>query len=96
MVAQYGDYATAGDVDLVREMAAGSGALVRDGLKKVAAYRDTHGALHKCSAVCPHLGCIVNWNSTEKTWDRPCHGSRFDPYGKVLNGPANTGLGPTE
>jgi glycine/D-amino acid oxidase-like deaminating enzyme/nitrite reductase/ring-hydroxylating ferredoxin subunit len=92
VAAQYSDYATGGDVDKVREIAAGTGALIRDGLKKVAVYRDNNGKLHKCSAVCPHLGCIVDWNSTEKTWDCPCHGSRFDPYGKVLNGPANSGL----
>jgi glycine/D-amino acid oxidase-like deaminating enzyme/nitrite reductase/ring-hydroxylating ferredoxin subunit len=96
VAAQYGDYATAGDVVGVRKVAPGTGALIRDGLRKVAIYRDTHGELHKCSAICPHLGCIVDWNSTERTWDCPCHGSRFDPYGKVLNGPANTGLGPAE
>jgi glycine/D-amino acid oxidase-like deaminating enzyme/nitrite reductase/ring-hydroxylating ferredoxin subunit len=96
VAAQYGDYATAGDVVGVRKIAPGTGALIRDGLRKVAIYRDTHGELHKCSAICPHLGCIVDWNSTERTWDCPCHGSRFDPYGKVLNGPANTGLGPAE
>jgi glycine/D-amino acid oxidase-like deaminating enzyme/nitrite reductase/ring-hydroxylating ferredoxin subunit len=96
VVAQYGDYATGGDVDRVREIAPGTGALVRQGLKKTAVYRDTKGNLHKCSAVCPHLACIVDWNDTEKTWDCPCHGSRFDPQGKVLNGPANVGLGPAE
>jgi Rieske Fe-S protein len=96
VVAQFGDYATGGDVEAVRAIAQGTGALLRDGLKKVAAYRDTRGELHKCSAICPHLGCIVAWNSTEKTWDCPCHGSRFDAFGKVLNGPANTGLGPAE
>jgi Rieske Fe-S protein len=52
--------------------------------------------VHKYSAVCPHLGCIVEWNSTEMTWDCPCHGSRFDPQGKVLNGPAISGLAPAE
>lgn len=92
VVAQYADYATAEDVDQVREITPGAGALIRDGLKKLAVYRDSHGELHQRSAICPHLGCIVDWNSTEKTWDCPCHGSRFDPYGKVLNGPANTGL----
>ena len=62
----------------------------------MAVYRDSRGALHKCSAVCPHLGCIVDWNVTEKTWDCPCHGSRFDTHGKVLNGPANTDLAPPD
>lgn len=94
VAAQFGDYATAGDVDQMVEITAGTGALVREGLKKVAVYRDSQGELHKCSAICPHLGCIVDWNSTEKTWDCPCHGSRFDPYGRVLNGPANKGLEP--
>jgi Rieske Fe-S protein len=96
VVAQFGDYATTGDVDQADEIAAGSGALMRHGLTKKAVYRDTHSKLHECSAVCPHLGCIVDWNSTEKTWDCPCHGSRFDPDGKVLNGPANGNLGSVE
>jgi len=96
VVAQYGDYATAADVEGVRAIAPGTGALIRDGLKKVAVYRDTNGTLHKCSAVCPHLGCVVGWNATESTWDCPCHGSRFDAHGKVINGPANTDLGPPD
>jgi Rieske Fe-S protein len=93
---QYGDFATPGDVEGVRDIAPGTGAIVRDGIKKLAVYRNTHGVLHKCSAVCPHLGCVVAWNTMEKTWDCPCHGSRFDPYGKVLNGPAVGGLPPAE
>ena len=96
VLVQYGDYATGSDVDESREIAVGTGALIRQGLKKKAVYRDTNGKLHECSAICPHLGCIVDWNSAEKTWDCPCHGSRFDPFGKVLNGPANSGLGPVE
>lgn len=96
VVAQYADFVSGGDVEDVSAIAVGNGGLIRDGLKKVAVYRDTDGSVHKCSAICPHLGCIVAWNSAEKTWDCPCHGSRFDPFGKVLNGPANTGLGPAE
>jgi Rieske Fe-S protein len=63
-------------------------------LTKEAVYRDMAGELHVMSAVCPHLGCIVDWNSSEKTWDCPCHGSRFDCVGKVISGPANVPLSP--
>lgn len=52
-------------------------------------YKDPQGNLHKVSAVCTHLKCIVKWNSAEKSWDCPCHGSRFTCEGKVINGPAN-------
>jgi Rieske Fe-S protein len=65
----------------------------RRGLSKAAVYRGEQGALHECSAVCPHLGCIVDWNDAEKTWDCPCHGSRFDQVGRILNRPANRDLG---
>lgn len=66
--------------------------MIRRGASKIAVYRDATGTLHERSAACPHLGCIVAWNSAEKTWDCPCHGSRFDKFGEVFNGPANTGL----
>jgi Rieske Fe-S protein len=65
-------------------------AVIRHGIRTVAVYRDAHGALQRFSAICSRLGCIVNWNHAENTWDCPYHGSRFDPYGTVLNGPANT------
>jgi glycine/D-amino acid oxidase-like deaminating enzyme/nitrite reductase/ring-hydroxylating ferredoxin subunit len=55
---------------------------------QVAGYRDEVGRLHTISATCTHLGCIVAWNEAEKSWDCPCHGSRFDPDGRVLHGPA--------
>lgn len=70
------------------EIAVGEGKLVTTQGKKVAAYRDDAGVLHSVSAVCPHLGCIVAWNGAEKSWDCPCHGSRFDTDGKILHGPA--------
>jgi glycine/D-amino acid oxidase-like deaminating enzyme/nitrite reductase/ring-hydroxylating ferredoxin subunit len=76
------------------EIPRGEGRVIRRGLHKVAAYRDDDGTVHECSAVCTHLKCIVAWNSAEKTWDCPCHGSRFDPMGKVINGPAITALEP--
>ena len=65
---------------------------MRRGPDKVAVYRDEDGTLHERSAVCPHLGCVVQWNAAEKTWDCPCHGSRFDRHGTVINGPANVDL----
>lgn len=91
---QYMDWFKPGEVDSVDEIEAGCGALVRDGLGFTAAYRDESGQLHQCSAVCPHLGGIVHWNSVEHTWDCPCHGSRFDVEGRVLTGPAGAPLSP--
>jgi nitrite reductase/ring-hydroxylating ferredoxin subunit len=93
---QYTDWLTGGDVASADEIPAGGGAIVRRGLEKIAVYRDPQGAVHECHAKCPHLGCVVQWNSAETTWDCPCHGSRFDPYGKVINGPANRDLSPAE
>jgi Rieske Fe-S protein len=90
---QYADHVSPGEVATVDDIAPGSAAILRHGLKQVAAYRDERGALYQHSAVCTHLGCIVGWNATERSWDCPCHGSRFDSRdGHVLNGPANTGL----
>jgi glycine/D-amino acid oxidase-like deaminating enzyme/nitrite reductase/ring-hydroxylating ferredoxin subunit len=89
---QYVDWITPGELSDAGELAPHTGAVVRRGLSQVAVYRDEHGTLHERSAVCSHLGCIVDWNSFEKTWDCPCHGSRFDAYGVVINGPANHDL----
>lgn len=91
-VAPYTDWLRAGDVSSAEDLAAGQGGVVRRGLKLVATFVDDHGETHECSAVCPHLGGVVRWNAAEKSWDCPCHGSRFDARGKVLNGPANTDL----
>jgi glycine/D-amino acid oxidase-like deaminating enzyme/nitrite reductase/ring-hydroxylating ferredoxin subunit len=88
----YGGWATGSKQKASSDVAPGTGAVVRHGLKKVAVYCDQHGHLHEYSAVCPHLGCIVSWNDAEKTWDCPCHGSRFDRFGCVLNGPAVSNL----
>ena len=78
--------------DSVRELKRGDGMIVKSGHKKVAAYRDSKGELHKVSAVCTHLGCLVRWNAAEQTWDCPCHGSRFKPTGEVIAGPAEEAL----
>jgi Rieske Fe-S protein len=93
VAAQYRDWATAGEVPAPAQVTPGTGAVIRRGLKKVAVYCDEQGVSHELSAICPHLGCIVVWNHAEKTWDCPCHGSRFDKMGTVLNGPAITSLG---
>ena len=93
---QYGDWVTAGDVATVDEVPVGAGCVVRNGLHPIAAYRDGHGELQTCSAICPHLGGMVRWNGLEKTWDCPCHGSRFSTTGAVLNGPANVPLAPID
>lgn len=62
--------------------------------KKMAVYKDDKGKAHKYSAICTHLGCIVGWNELEKSFDCPCHGSRFSGQtGNVINGPANNPLG---
>jgi len=74
------------------DLSPNSGAVVRRGIKKIALSRDAEGTLREFSAVCPHRGCIVQWNSYEKSFDCPCHGSRFDAEGKVLNGPTAEGL----
>jgi glycine/D-amino acid oxidase-like deaminating enzyme/nitrite reductase/ring-hydroxylating ferredoxin subunit len=85
---EYAHWLTPGEVGTVEEIKPGMGAVIRRGSSKIAVSCDDTGTLHRCSAVCTHLGCIVSWNSTERTWDCPCHGSRFTPDGKLLNGPA--------
>lgn len=88
----YGDWITPGDVNSVAEIPAGEGAVIREGLHILAVCKETSGRVHAYSAICPHLNGVVRWNSLEKTWDCPCHGSRFDRWGKVLNGPSVVGL----
>lgn len=85
----YAEWLTPGEVSTVDDIAPGQGAIMRSGLKKLAVYRDPDGEVHRYSAVCTHLGCIVHWNDTEKSWDCPCHGGRYDARGKVINGPPN-------
>ena len=74
----------------------GEGRVVGAGLGQRAVYRDEEGTLHALSARCTHLGCIVNWNSAERTWDCPCHGSRFGARGEVIMGPAVNPLEPQD
>jgi len=94
VVEQYAQWLTPGDVGDVDDIEPGSGAVIRRGIHKIAVYKDETGHVTERSAVCTHLYCIVDWNDTEKTWDCPCHGSRFDAYGRVVTGPAIADLGP--
>lgn len=82
------------EADSVRDLKPGHGEIIRSRSGKVATYRDTKGHVHKVSAICTHMGCIVRWNPAEQTWDCPCHGSRFKPTGQVISGPAEEPLPP--
>ena len=96
VAAQYKDWLTGGEVSQVDEIAPGEGAVIRHHLHKIAVYQDPAEGPRAFDATCPHLGCIVEWNRTEKSWDCPCHGSRFDAHGRVINGPAIRGLAAAE
>jgi glycine/D-amino acid oxidase-like deaminating enzyme/nitrite reductase/ring-hydroxylating ferredoxin subunit len=92
VAAQYTSWVTPGEVSSLDEITPNTGAVMREGASKVAIFRDETGQIHRLSAVCTHLGCIVGWNKAASTWDCPCHGSRFDARGRVLNGPASADL----
>jgi glycine/D-amino acid oxidase-like deaminating enzyme/nitrite reductase/ring-hydroxylating ferredoxin subunit len=81
-----------GEIDSVRELQNDSGAVIKEGLTHTAVYRDASGKLYAFNAICPHLKCVIAWNDDEKSFDCPCHGSRFSNMGKLLNGPAMTDL----
>jgi glycine/D-amino acid oxidase-like deaminating enzyme/nitrite reductase/ring-hydroxylating ferredoxin subunit len=70
----------------------GQGKVIEHQGTKVAAYRDPTGTMTLRSATCTHMGCLVAWNEAERTWDCPCHGSRFTPQGDVISGPAEAPL----
>ena len=74
----------------------GEGKLLQVDGRRVAAYRDPQGRLRQLNPLCTHMGCLVRWNPAESTWDCPCHGSRFQPSGEVLAGPAEKPLEPFE
>jgi len=94
VAAQYGEWFTGKRAEEFETIAPGEGVVFRNGLQHIAAYRAPNGQYELHSAVCPHLGCIVGWNSVEKSWDCPCHGSRFNCHGKVIEGPAISNLKP--
>jgi Rieske Fe-S protein len=91
---QYADYLRPGDIKSADELSNGQAAVIQDGLRKIAVYKDDEGQIHQCSAICTHWKGVVRWNETEKTWDCPVHGSRFNACGKLLQGPANKDLEP--
>lgn len=82
------EHLTPGELSSLDELKPGEGGILRRGLTKIAAYRDKDGAIIERLAACTHMGCTVHWNSFERCWDCPCHGSQFAPDGQVLNGPA--------
>lgn len=87
-IKNFAEYVAPGEIDAVEKLQPGEGAIVREGLTKIAAYRDEDGTRYKRSASCTHVGCHVHWNSLERCWDCPCHGSHFAFDGTALNGPA--------
>ncbi|MEX2594648.1 MAG: FAD-dependent oxidoreductase [Anditalea sp.] len=86
------DYLFYGQAKELKEIKAGEGKTIKLNNERLAAYRDDQGKIHVVSGICTHMGCIVHWNNAEKSWDCPCHGSRFSVDGQVLEGPAYTGL----
>jgi glycine/D-amino acid oxidase-like deaminating enzyme/nitrite reductase/ring-hydroxylating ferredoxin subunit len=90
--AQYVDWLTPGEKKDLEALPKNQGIIIREGLKKLAIYKDEEDTIHACSALCPHLAGCVRWNADEKSWDCPCHGSRFNTSGEVINGPANSNL----
>jgi nitrite reductase/ring-hydroxylating ferredoxin subunit len=92
VAAQYLQWVGPADVSDERVIPYGEGAVIREGLRLIAVYRDQDGTCQRLSAACPHLGAVVAWNAAEKTWDCPAHGSRFSTSGAVVAGPSTSGL----
>lgn len=91
-----GDRLVPSDVKHLHEIPMDAGRVLRVDGKRVAVYRDADGEYHAISPVCTHAGCIVHWNNAEKTWDCPCHGGRYDAYGKVIMAPPRRDLHPID
>lgn len=93
---QYSDYFRGSELEDMQSLSSGEGAVITkgfsEGFRKVAVFKNAQGGLTELSAVCPHMGGVVHWNSVEKSWDCPCHGSRFSTDGSVITGPALSGL----
>jgi glycine/D-amino acid oxidase-like deaminating enzyme/nitrite reductase/ring-hydroxylating ferredoxin subunit len=95
-IRSFAEYIAPGEIDSIDRLRPGEGAVVREGFTKIAAFRDEDGTLYKRSAACTHIGCHVHWNSLERCWDCPCHGSHFAVDGTALNGPAVSPLAELE
>lgn len=89
---QYKDWLTPSEVKNLDEIPLDEGRLMRDGLVKNCVYHNEEDGFETRCAVCPHLGGIVHWNDLEKSWDCPCHGSRFNVHGQVIEGPSLSNL----
>ena len=89
---QYLDWVTPSEVESAHEIEPGSGAVLRRGCKKSRVTATATERSTRCRQSARILGCIVHWNGAESSWDCPCHGSRFDKHGKMINGPANVDL----
>lgn len=92
MSVQYLDYLQTGDLTPIEDLEPGEGEVVNMNGKRVAIYKDGSEVVHAFSAICPHMGCILRWNGDERSFDCPCHGSRFTALGVVVNGPAKQDL----
>jgi len=93
VVAQFvGKRISAEKIKEFSELAPGEAKLVKYEGETLAIYKDEGGQLHALNPVCTHAKCVVDWNSSEKTWDCPCHGARYSIHGDVLTGPASKGL----
>lgn len=86
------DYLTHSNIRELNDLSPGQGGIIEKNGEKLAVYRAEDGQLSALSPICPHMKCMVNWNSTDSSWDCPCHGSRFSVDGCVIEGPAYEGL----
>jgi glycine/D-amino acid oxidase-like deaminating enzyme/nitrite reductase/ring-hydroxylating ferredoxin subunit len=92
IVKNFAEYLAPGELSSLDDLKPGHGAIMRQGLSKIAAYRDNHAEIYTRSAACTHVGCHLHWNSFECCWDCPCHGSHFAVDGTALNAPAISAL----
>jgi glycine/D-amino acid oxidase-like deaminating enzyme/nitrite reductase/ring-hydroxylating ferredoxin subunit len=88
----FADRLARADSVAVQDLTPGNGAILRIRGRKTALYRDEEGTLHALSPVCQHLYCLVDWNPAERTWDCPCHGSRYAGDGRAIQGPTTKDL----